>query len=280
MTYIRFLSSVPLLFLLFICYHSIFFYNLIIIHLFSSLILWEFLRIKRFGESSVELSSSMVENNYLLSRQKICGFSYFVIIFFQLILYFCTKDYPIFLFFLIVCLFYFLHKIKIHIFNYFFLILCYLALPFFTLQFFGTFKYFNEIILLVLVIVISTDIGAYFFGKFIGGPKALKKISPNKTISGILGGILLAIFNSTMVFPQEINMKFKFITLIIFLSLCSQIGDFLESYFKRKYNLKESSNLIPGHGGLLDRTDGFLFLLNVVFILNLINFEFNLFFDV
>ena len=280
MTYTRFFSSIPLFFLLLVCYHSLFFFNLIIIHIFSFITMWEFLRIKKFSESSINLSSNLIENNNLLTRKKICGFSYLVIFFTQLILFFSEKGNFFFLAFLIGCLIYFLYKIKIYIVNFFFLIFLYLMLPFYTLVSLTFLPYFGDLLLLILVVVISTDIGAYFSGNALGGPKILKKISPNKTVSGVLGGFLLAICSSLFFFPQDSNLIFSFIILIFLLSLCSQVGDFLESYFKRRYKLKESSNLIPGHGGLLDRIDGFLLILNVIFLLNLINFEFIFFFDV
>ena len=112
---------------------------------------------------------------------------------------------------------------------------------------------------LLLIIIITFDIFSYFFGKAIGKTKLIN-ISPKKTMEGLVGGIitssLFAIIFSYF-FEISINIQlFIYIVLIIFSSL---FGDLIESYFKRKNDLKNSSNLIPGHGGVFDRFDSFLF---------------------
>ena len=116
----------------------------------------------------------------------------------------------------------------------------------------------------ILLICISTDIGGYFFGKFFKGKK-LTKISPNKTYSGMFGSFILAVVFSylflelTTFFPY---LKFNSINTVIFIlmiSLISQVGDIIISYFKRKSKIKNTGNIIPGHGGLLDRIDGMIF---------------------
>ena len=112
---------------------------------------------------------------------------------------------------------------------------------------------------LLLIIIITFDIFSYFFGKAIGKTKLIN-ISPKKTIEGLVGGTiassLFAIIFSYY-FEILINIQlFIYIVLIIFSSLS---GDLIESYFKRKNNLKNSSNIIPGHGGVFDRFDSFLF---------------------
>ena len=118
--------------------------------------------------------------------------------------------------------------------------------------------------LFILLICISTDIGGYIFGKFFKGKK-LTKISPNKTYSGVLGSFTLSIVLSylfldlTTIFPY---LKFNSINTLIFIlliSLISQVGDIIISYFKRKSKIKNTGNIIPGHGGLLDRIDGMIF---------------------
>ena len=116
-------------------------------------------------------------------------------------------------------------------------------------------------IIYLFCVVASTDIGAYFFGKWIGGPKLAPSISPGKTISGAVFGIFTATMAvSILFFTQYLSdigyLKLMLITIVI--SILSQIGDLLESAFKRKFGVKDSSNLIPGHGGFLDRMDGFL----------------------
>ena len=118
--------------------------------------------------------------------------------------------------------------------------------------------------LFILLICISTDIGGYVFGKFFKGKK-LTKISPNKTYSGTLGSFTLSLTFSylflelTTIFPY---LKFNSMNMLIFILLISsisQVGDIIISYFKRKSNIKNSGNIIPGHGGLLDRIDGMIF---------------------
>jgi len=114
-----------------------------------------------------------------------------------------------------------------------------------------------ELFAWILLSVVATDIGAFFFGSIIGGIKLAPNISPNKTWAGLLGGI----FSSLMVawifylFWLEANNTSLFILAII-LAIISQVGDLVESAYKRSYKIKDSSKLIPGHGGVLDRLDG------------------------
>ena len=119
-------------------------------------------------------------------------------------------------------------------------------------------KIFLEFNLFILT-VISFDIFSYLLGNIFGRNK-LTKISPNKTIEGLFGGIIFS-FVLSILFSYNFNVIINtelcvFILLIIF---CAFSGDIIESYFKRKNNLKNSSNFIPGHGGVFDRFDSFLF---------------------
>ena len=126
--------------------------------------------------------------------------------------------------------------------------------------------------LFIIVICISTDIGGYVFGKLFKGPK-LTKLSPNKTFAGVLGSFILSIFSMFIfnsIFNEPILTK-KLIFLTIFISFISQLGDIIISYFKRKSNLKDTGNIIPGHGGLLDRIDGMIFALPTSYIIISIN---------
>ena len=126
-----------------------------------------------------------------------------------------------------------------------------------------------KIIFLITFITWLSDIGGYLFGKLIGGKK-INFISPNKTISGYCGSIILVQFNLFYIYYFEINLFNNFYTNILFLFICTLIvifGDLFFSYFKRLNKIKDYSNLIPGHGGLLDRLDGFIFL---VIIFNII----------
>ena len=112
---------------------------------------------------------------------------------------------------------------------------------------------------LLIIIIITFDVFSYFFGRAIGKTKLIN-ISPKKTIEGLVGGII-ASSSFAIIFAYYfgilINIElFVYIVLVIFSSLS---GDLIESYFKRKNDLKNSSNLIPGHGGVFDRFDSFLF---------------------
>ena len=123
--------------------------------------------------------------------------------------------------------------------------------------------------LLILFVCISTDIGGYTFGKIFKGPK-LTKISPNKTYSGALGGFICSIvFIFLISFFLDFFYKFnlKLVCLILFISLISQIGDLIVSYYKRLSNIKDTGKLIPGHGGILDRIDGMIFAYPIMYIL-------------
>ena len=122
-------------------------------------------------------------------------------------------------------------------------------------------KSYNLNFLWLIIIAWLTDIGGYVFGKIIGGPK-LSKISPNKTWSGALGSFVLSQF-SYLIFFSEINYKFGTYVFIIqlFLSFVGQAGDLLMSFIKRRNGIKDSSKLIPGHGGFLDRVDGLIWII-------------------
>jgi len=113
----------------------------------------------------------------------------------------------------------------------------------------------------VISICFFTDIGGYVFGKTIGGKK-LSKISPNKTISGTIGSFILSIVPLILVsnfnyLELEFNLKNVLFCLVI--SLISQLGDLFISLLKRKAKIKDTGNLLPGHGGVMDRVDGIIF---------------------
>ena len=115
----------------------------------------------------------------------------------------------------------------------------------------------------VICVVIVTDTFGYFGGRLIGGPKFFASISPNKTWAGIVSGWFGAIICTYFFMEQKVFIDFIFSaqTLFLFailLSLSSQIGDIFESFIKRKCNVKDSSNIIPGHGGFMDRFDGII----------------------
>ena len=147
-------------------------------------------------------------------------------------------------------------KIKQLIYNLIFISYLFLFSAFFVITSF----YLNLkiIIFSILIICICSDLGGIIFGKYFKGPKLIK-ISPNKTISGSIGSFFLAIIASIILF-YYLTDKFdiSFILIGIGISFAVQVGDLLFSYLKRKSKLKDTGNILPGHGGILDRIDGIL----------------------
>ena len=129
-----------------------------------------------------------------------------------------------------------------------------------------------EYFLFIITVSIFTDIGGYVFGKTFNGPK-LTKISPNKTYVGVFGGFLLSLiagliylnyFGESEIVDTDYILIFL---LILFISSISQIGDLIISFFKRKAKLKDTGKILPGHGGLLDRIDGLVFVMPTIYLL-------------
>lgn len=113
-------------------------------------------------------------------------------------------------------------------------------------------------IVLIFAIVWTTDVLAYFTGRAIGGPKLMPSVSPKKTWSGAIGGTLGAIVAAVLVAALFGGFNLKAIAgVALVLSVLSQAGDLLESHVKRHFGAKDASTLIPGHGGVMDRLDGF-----------------------
>jgi phosphatidate cytidylyltransferase len=115
--------------------------------------------------------------------------------------------------------------------------------------------------LYVISICFFTDIGGYVFGKIIGGKK-LSKISPNKTIAGTVGSFISSIIPLIIVLNfNYLDLEFNLMNIIfcLLISLISQLGDLFVSLIKRKAKIKDTGNLLPGHGGILDRVDGIIF---------------------
>tara|TARA_X000000950_G_scaffold62105_1_gene75813 strand:+ start:132 stop:803 length:672 start_codon:yes stop_codon:yes gene_type:complete len=136
--------------------------------------------------------------------------------------------------------------------------------------------------LFLVLICIFTDLGGYIFGKTFKGPK-LTKISPNKTYTGVFGSFACSLIIGILMlnnFPislkvlteDEIYLGFNtktqlyYLLLILSISLISQIGDLIISYFKRLVKVKDTGRIIPGHGGLLDRIDGLIFVMPIFYI--------------
>jgi phosphatidate cytidylyltransferase len=113
-------------------------------------------------------------------------------------------------------------------------------------------------LIFVLLVVWVTDIGGYFAGRSIGGPKLWPRVSPKKTWAGAIGGLAASLLIAVAVAVLGFGALTTLLLLAAALSVVSQLGDLLESAVKRKFGVKDSSHIIPGHGGLLDRLDGFV----------------------
>lgn len=118
----------------------------------------------------------------------------------------------------------------------------------------------REAIFWVLAVVWATDVGAYVAGRLVGGPRLAPRLSPNKTWAGLVGGIAAAALASgvVIVFMGGTPSLWPFILFGGALGAVAQMGDLFESSVKRRFGVKDTSRLIPGHGGVLDRVDGLL----------------------
>ena len=141
-----------------------------------------------------------------------------------------------------------------------------------------------EFFLFVILISILTDIGGYIFGKIFKGPK-LTKISPKKTYAGVIGSFILSVFGGLIFYenmtnvkgiiifnyisfePYGINLNLFILFIILIISLISQLGDLTISYFKRMAKIKDTGKILPGHGGLLDRIDGIIFAVPIIYLI-------------
>jgi phosphatidate cytidylyltransferase len=124
--------------------------------------------------------------------------------------------------------------------------------------------------LFIFAVVWSTDIFAYFVGRAVGGPKLAPPISPGKTWSGAIGGTVAGVILSSLLTGLVFSRLAVWTVVIAFvLSIASQVGDLFESFIKRRFGVKDSSRLIPGHGGVMDRVDGLVFACFAAFLLTL-----------
>ncbi len=139
-----------------------------------------------------------------------------------------------------------------------FLAIIYIAIPFSIAQLFK-----NHLLLSVFIIIWSSDTFAYLTGKYLGKHKLAEKISPKKTIEGVIGGMIGSVIVSYFLYQYfDFSSSFimlKFMALSIIIVIFGTLGDLLESRFKRIANVKDSGNVMPGHGGFLDRLDSFIF---------------------
>ena len=139
-------------------------------------------------------------------------------------------------------------------------------------------------LLFIILICISSDTGGYVVGNLIGGRK-LTKISPKKTISGSIGSFIFSLFPIVIfLFYYEFstddnyfsmyltNSYYYLVPVCLFLSLICQLGDLFISYFKRKANVNDTGSILPGHGGLLDRIDGVIFVIPSAYLVDKVFF--------
>ncbi|MCD8501542.1 MAG: phosphatidate cytidylyltransferase [Bacillaceae bacterium] len=149
---------------------------------------------------------------------------------------------------------------------------CYIGFGF---HFFTQTRFLDEgiyLIFFILFIIWSTDSGAYFIGKSFGKHKLWPHISPNKTVEGAIGGIVCAFIIGTIfyLFFPFYDSIIRIMLIIFVVSTTGQLGDFVESAIKRHYLVKDSGNILPGHGGFLDRFDSLIFVMPVLYVLQLL----------
>ena len=153
------------------------------------------------------------------------------------------------------------------------------SLIFLSMLIFTAYKIYNYPptgLVFIILICIFSDCGGYVVGNLIGGKK-LTKISPNKTVSGSIGSFIFSLFPIIIFWTyfditQDLSFRndsyVKLIPVCLFLCLICQLGDLFISYFKRKAKVNDTGSILPGHGGLLDRVDGVIFVLPVAYIMN------------
>lgn len=175
--------------------------------------------------------------------------------------------------FLLVCFFIALYEWNMMSRNFFLKLLgiFFLVYSFYSVhQIRNIFNYDYYYILFVVGICIATDIGGFIFGKLLKGPK-LTKISPQKTISGSLGSIILStVILSFLIYYFTNSFEINIFIVGLITSITCQLGDLFFSLLKRKSKIKDTGNILPGHGGVLDRVDGILLGLPLGFIIMVI----------
>ncbi len=132
----------------------------------------------------------------------------------------------------------------------------------------------RDAIFWLFALVWATDTGAYAFGRLIGGPKLLPRVSPKKTWAGLIGGVICAgAVGAAFASGMEQTTYWPLAIFSGFLAVVAQCGDLFESWVKRRFGVKDSGTIMPGHGGLLDRVDGLLAVAAVVALMSLVNRE-------
>ena len=266
---LRFFSSIFLFIPLFLLFTKNNFIFLIVIQLLLSLSLWEFLRLKSFKD----YLKKQKKINKLLSRHKIYSLDFIIILKVNILLL-LTFYYSNYILVFTILFFFFLYTYLILKFDFEKILgLVYCSAPFFILINLRNDYNYEQFLFFIFFFTILTDVFSFFSGKIFKGKKIYPSISAGKTVSGTLGGILIPCTLSVFMF---FNLTDPYLVGFssIFFSIIVQLGDFLESYYKRLCSVKDSGNLIPGHGGVLDRLDGLFLLVVVIFILKMLNFNF------
>ena len=147
-----------------------------------------------------------------------------------------------------------------------FIFIIYISVFCFMFFFFSNLFGLKTILFILLIGCIASDIGGFIFGKIFNGPK-LTKISPKKTYAGSLGSIILTLLVvSSLFFYSTQSFEFNILIIAFATSVSCQIGDLFFSFLKRKAKIKDTGNIIPGHGGILDRMDGMIFTFPYMYI--------------
>ena len=266
---VRTLSSFVMLIIFIIIIYSD---NLIFL-IFSQFLLfltsWEILRMLEFKSYK---KRKVAEIKFLLSRCQIRKYDFILIILVNLFVFLLNFSFLVPQVLCLVFISIFILKLRnISIVK--IICLLYITFSFIFLNKMSQSSEFINFIFFIVFFTMLVDVSAYFIGSIIGGPKIMPNVSPNKTVSGCIGGIVVPIFFCTIIFFKNSNIL-NIICLSFLFSIISQVGDFIESGFKRYCRVKDSSNIIPGHGGLLDRFDSIFALIIFVPIIKLLDYNF------
>ena len=229
---------------------------------------WELLRMLEYRKKKL---NKLSYTNCFLSRCRIPLEDYFMLFFINLFILSINLSsifFQIVTITIMICwILININEIKKYVF------LIYPSSAFYFLTLFKIERVLIDYLFFIVLFAMLVDMSAFFVGRRIGGKKLAINISPGKTISGSIGGIIFPSIICLVLYYDTNNIH-NVIFLTIFLSIISQFGDLLESKFKRFCYVKDSSNLIPGHGGVLDRLDSILLLIIVVSIMKLMDYNF------
>lgn len=267
--FLRIVSSFFLLLLISCLFFKDNFFFPVIVHFLVSLSIWEFLRLLNYMNSG-KISSD--RGNFFLSRQRLNSSDFVVIILINLFISSMIFDVfliSFFIFFSFLSFFFFFKEKFSKLIG-----ILYISSPYCVLILLSKDLNYQDFLILIFFYAVATDTSSFLVGRYLKGWKIAPRISPGKTVSGSIGGVIIPSILSLLFFRETYDSVFLIVITSIFFSMVVQIGDLIESYYKRLCFVKESSNLIPGHGGILDRFDGLALLIVFVYILKLLNFKF------